>query len=406
MKKNLFAKIVKDVIYMREFYMRHKSRIDRFAFLALVTLAVYLFFTVLFVYLSPFFFGLIIAALMEPLVRWLAKVFKGKRWIASLVCLLVFLILISSLGAWLVTTLVRQVTSFVEYAPTHVENISEGLHDFNVRFQMLNDHLPDGIYIPEIQEVLLSVVSALFGEGMAGQGMRFAVGVPNFFLNMIVALISAYFFMTDREKIFGAITRVMPKWVTKQWSQTKKGLSRAVGGYFRAQYILMVMVFIVSVAGLLVLGNQYALLVSLLLAALDFLPIIGIGIVLAPWALISLIAGDYHQAIGLGVIWGVVTIARQVMQPKILGDQMGVHPLASLMSIIIGFRIFGLLGLIIGPSLLMVFIAIYETNTNSPEPEAIKQKEKILKDTEVDINVRNSTEKGEVYPDSGGEERD
>jgi len=377
---------------MRDFYLRHKNRIDRFAFLALVTLVVYLFFTALFVYLSPFFFGLIIAALMEPLVRWFTKKLKGKRWIASLICLLLFMILISSLGAWLVSTLVRQVSSFVEHAPTHIENLGDRLDDFNFRLQRFNENLPAGIYIPEIQEVMLSIVGALFGSGVADQGMRFAVGVPNFFLNMIVALISAYFFMTDREKIFGAIGNAMPKWVTKQWGQTKKGLSRALSGYFRAQYILMIMVCIVSVIGLLILGNQYALLLGLLLAALDFLPIIGIGIVLVPWALISLISGNIHQAIGLGIIWGVVTIARQVMQPKILGDQMGAHPLASLMSIIIGFRIFGLLGLIIGPSLLMVFIAIYETNTSNTK--------------EANAYVRNSTEKRDVRSDSGGKGRD
>ena len=147
--------------------------------------------------------------------------------------------------------------------------------------------------------------------------------------------------------------------------QTRIGLVRAMGGYFRAQYILMAMSGIISIIGLMILRNDYALLIGLLLAALDFLPILGVGAVLLPWALISVIMGNVNQAIGLAVIYGVITISRQVLQPKILGAQMGTHPLASLMSIFIGFRIFGLLGLIIGPSLLMIFIAIKEVDTDA-----------------------------------------
>ena len=106
------------------------------------------------------------------------------------------------------------------------------------------------------------------------------------------------------------------------------------------------------------LKNPYALLLGLLFAVLDFLPILGPALVLLPWALVSVLMGNMHQAIGLLIIWGILTISRQVLQPKILGTQMGAHPLASLMSIYIGFRIFGLLGLIIGPTLLMIIIAI------------------------------------------------
>ena len=352
---------------MNEFYQTHKRSIDRAAFLILISFVVYVFFTVLFTFLAPFFFGLVIALLTEPVIRFLVKRLKWKRWIASLVCLLLVIAIVSSLGAWLVTTLIRQVAAFVESAPVHIEELSDRLDEFNVRLQRLEANLPEGWPIPDIQEIALSLVGILFGEGMRDQGARIATVIPNFFLNMILTLVSAYFFMADRDVIFNAVKKACPKWIATQMSQTKKGLRRAMGGYFRAQYILMAMVGIISIAGLLILGNQYALLVGLLFAILDFLPIVGTGAVLIPWALISLALGDIRQAIGLGVIYGVITITRQVMQPKILGDQMGAHPLASLMSIFIGFRMFGLLGLVIGPSLLMVFVAIFETDSSAPD---------------------------------------
>ena len=348
---------------MKDFYQTYKRNIDRAAFLILISIVVYAFFTVFFAFLAPFFFGLIIALLMEPLIRFIVKRMKWKRWVASLLCVLIFLAIISSLGAWLVTTLIRQVSAFVESAPYNIEEFSDRLSELNIRLQRVEDSLPEGWYIPPIEDMAMSLVTTLFGEGMRDHGMRIATVIPNFFLNTLLMLISAYFFMADRETIFNAMRKACPVWISKQMAQTRKGLSRAMGGYFRAQYILMAMVGIISIAGLLILGNQYALLVGLLVAILDFLPILGAGAVLIPWALISLVMGNLHHAIGLGIIYGVITITRQVMQPKILGDQMGAHPLASLMSIFIGFRMFGLLGLVIGPSLLMIFIAIFETDS-------------------------------------------
>jgi len=346
---------------MYEIYLRNKHSIDRAAFLAIITLMVYAFFTVLFTFLAPFFFGFLIALLMEPLIRVIINKLKWKRWMAALLCLLIFIGILSSVGAWLVVTLIRQISDFLASAPDHIGEFAGRLNEFNLRLQRIEDALPDDIYLPDIQDVLLSLVTTLFGEGMRDHGVRLATIIPNFFLNTTLTLISAYFFMSDREGIFKAIGNACPKWISKQMSYTKKGLSKAMSGYFRAQYILMLVIGIISIAGLLILGNDYALLLGLLLAVLDFLPILGTGTVLIPWALISLVMGNFQQAIGLGIIYGVITITRQVMQPKILGDQMGAHPLASLMSIFIGFRIFGLLGLVIGPSLLMIFIAIYET---------------------------------------------
>jgi sporulation integral membrane protein YtvI len=350
---------------MREFYSENKERIDRILFLILVTIAFYLFFTVFFVYLSPFFFGLLIALIMEPLNKLLARRIGFRRWVASLISLAVFIAIVGSLGAWLVGTLFRQVTSIAESAPTHIAEISERLDEANVRLQRFTVHLPEGWYIPNIEEMVAAAVG-FFGGGMRDTGLRTLGGVGDFFLNVILGLVSAYFFMSDGKRIFQFVKDSCPQWVRGQMRQTKKGLTRAMSGYFRAQAILMVMVGIISIAGLMLLRSPYALLLGLLFAALDFLPILGPALVLLPWALISVIMGDMRQAIGLTVIWGIITIARQVLQPKILGTQMGAHPLASLMSIFIGFRIFGLFGLIIGPALLMIIIAIRDADKSSP----------------------------------------
>jgi len=354
---------------MREFFEDHKQLLDRAAFFALITLFVYLFFTLLFGFLAPFFFGLIIALIMEPLIRVMVNRFKWKRWVAAWVCLFLFILATGSLGVWIITTLARQVTSFVASAPEHIEEIAVRINESAaVWMERLDETFPEW-ELPDLQAILVPAITALFGGDLLDQAVNFATGVPNFFVGFLLALVSAYFFMADRWLIFKTVRNSCPPWLTEHMRQTRAGLSRAVGGYFRAQYILMTMVGIISIIGLLILRSPYALLLGLLLAALDFLPILGPALILLPWVLFSLIAGIFHMAIGLGLIYGVITITRQVLQPKILGAQMGAHPLASLMSIFIGFRVFGLLGLIIGPSLLMIFIAVRERSDDDPQEE-------------------------------------
>ena len=344
---------------MREFFENHKQLLDRAAFFALITLAVWLFFTHLFTFLAPFFFGLLIALIMEPLIRVLVNKLKWRRWMAACFCLLIFIAITGSLGVWIIITLARQVSAFLTSAPEHIEEIAIRLNESAaVWMDRIEEILP--WELPDLQEILLPALNALFGSEFLGQAVDFATGIPNFFIGLILALVSAYFFMADRKLIFETVRHALPPWLANHMRQTREGLSRAVGGYFRAQYILMTFVGIISIVGLLILRSPYALLLGLLLAALDFLPVLGPALIMIPWGLISLMAGDIRMAIGLAVIYGIITITRQVLQPKILGDQMGAHPLASLMSIFIGFRVFGLLGLIIGPSLLMVFIAVRE----------------------------------------------
>ena len=350
---------------MLDIYYKHKKQVDRVLFFALITASVFLFFTTLFDFLAPFFFGLLIALLMNPLISIFTRDMKMKRWLASLLALLAFMASTAILGVLLVTTLFRQASAFIESAPNHVEELARLLEDGNEWLERVSESLPEGWYMPDIQELGLAAVGALMDGGFAGQAISLVGNVPNLFINVILALVSAYFFMSDRERIFNAMRRACPKWIAGQWSITKAGLRKAMAGYFKAQAILMVMVGVISIIGLLILGNEYALVVGLLLSILDFLPILGPAVVLLPWALISLVIGNIQQAVGLVVIYGVITVARQVLQPKIMGSQMGVHPLASLMSIFIGFRIFGLLGFILGPSLLMIFKAVKEANQDA-----------------------------------------
>ncbi|MCL2187810.1 MAG: sporulation integral membrane protein YtvI [Defluviitaleaceae bacterium] len=339
---------------MYEIYLRNKKIIDRMAFFALLTFLVYALFTFLWVYLAPFFFGLLIALIMEPLIRLLMNRLQFKRWMSALLCLLLFMAITASLGAWLINTLIRQVGTFVDTAPEVIEDIATRMDLWFARFA---DSMPDNFAMPDIQEFLLNAVMGLFGGVVQDHAPRAVAAVPEFLINTILALVSAYFFMADRERIFSAIARACPKGLAAHFKQSQRSFSVALRGYLRAQYILMTMVGIISIIGLLIIRSPFALFLGLLFAVLDFLPIVGAGSVLVPWSIMSFVMGNPRQGVSLLIIYGIITVIRQVLQPKILGDQIGIHPLVSLMSIFIGFRLFGLLGLIIGPTLVMMLVA-------------------------------------------------
>ena len=347
---------------MLDFYDRYKPQIHRIMFFVLITVGVFAFFSILLSYIAPFFVGLIIAFVINPLAKLMVRRLKLQLWLAALLSLIIFIVAMSSLGVWIVMLFIRQVVSFFETAPLLFEEV---LVDANLWIERMSGYLPDGWYIPDMQGMLAAAGTAILDGGVAGQAIGFVGNVPMFVINLILTIVSAYFFVADREVIFNTVRRACPKWIAEQWTITKVGLSRAIVGFFKAQAILMVVIGAISVVGLLILGIPYALLIGILFAILDFIPMLGPAMVLIPWALFSMILGSYSLGFGLLILYGAQTVARQVLQPKIMGTQMGVHPLAFLISMFVGFRIFGIIGFVVGPSLLILFKAVKEADQDA-----------------------------------------
>ena len=133
-----------------------------------------------------------------------------------------------------------------------------------------------------------------------------------------------------------------------------------MGGYFLAQFKIMFIIAAVLAAGFLILGVNYALLLAVIIAILDFLPILGTGTILIPWAVIRLVAGEYAFGFGLVIIYVLTLVLRQVIQPKIVGDTMGLDPLMTLLFLYLGFKISGIAGMILAVPIGMLFLNLYE----------------------------------------------
>ena len=148
--------------------------------------------------------------------------------------------------------------------------------------------------------------------------------------------------------------------IRDRWNILSSSLTGALGGYFKAQFKIEIWIYLVLMVGLWILKVKYSLLIALLIAFLDFFPIFGTGAVLWPWALIELLAGDYRMALSLMIIWGVDQLLRQIIQPKIVGDSIGVPPVPTLFLLFIGYKIGSVLGMILAVPVGIVVLNMYE----------------------------------------------
>lgn len=181
-----------------------------------------------------------------------------------------------------------------------------------------------------------------------------ARALPSFLVATVVFIMAAYFLAVDFPHLRHQVTDRLPEGPRFFFSQVKRAVSVGFGGYIKAQVILSIGVFFILMGGFLLVRQPYFLLLALALAVLDFIPIIGSGTVMVPWAAVDLVMGDYRHALGLMAVWGLVALFRRVGEPKILGDQTGLPPLLSLASVYVGMKAGGVAGMILGPVLCLV----------------------------------------------------
>lgn len=191
---------------------------------------------------------------------------------------------------------------------------------------------------------------------MAGQAPSMAANVSNFAVALVVFVMASYFITGDYPRLRFELTDRVPL-VARDFCRSLKDIfMSAFGGYIKSQLILSLGVFAILAVGFLFMGQPYGLLLAFALAVLDFIPIIGAGTVMVPWAVADMLLGRYSEAAALMSVWGVIALFRRFAEPKILGGQTGLSPILSLVGIYAGMKLGGVPGMVVGPLLLLVCI--------------------------------------------------
>jgi sporulation integral membrane protein YtvI len=193
------------------------------------------------------------------------------------------------------------------------------------------------------------------GATVAKSALNTVSSIPNLVIILLLALFIAYFISKDMLLFKAKIGSWMPTGVRQKGQVVYGDLTAAVGGYIRGQAILITITAIQSLAGLLILGVPYAFSLALLAAFLDILPLLGTGTLYVPWAIFALVTGDAKLGIGLLIIYALIVLVRQVMEPRILAGTIGLDPLAMLIIMYAGYKASGFIGLLLAPFILIAF---------------------------------------------------
>mgnify|MGYP000173809850 CR=1 FL=1 len=345
-----------------------------FRVILIIALIVILFLYVL-PLIYPFLFGVVIAYLLNPLVNLLQKKARFPRWLAVTLSLILFISIVAGLITLVIINITIEIGSLTE---TIQQNINLWKEE---AIQYINSDYIQNILVdlssfyeqyPQIQTTINSNLSgtttkladlgSLLITGLLNVFILFIKLLPSIATLMIIGLLAAFFISKDWPKLIAKLASFFSEKTKESTRAITADLQKALFGYFRAQLILITLTAVVVLLGLIILKVKYAITISLIIGFVDLLPYLGTGFVMVPWIVYMFIQGNFYLAIGLSILYAVILIARQILEPKVLATSVGLDPLATLISMFVGLKLFGVLGLIIGPVTLILWVAFYKAN--------------------------------------------
>ena len=312
-------------------------------------------------FFMPVVLGWLIACIANPLVKFLEKRLHIVRKHSSFVVILGAILLIV-LGCYYgITALFYEGAKIVERFPTYYATLLDSLNHLGDQLQQLVGRMSPEMSdkIEQLTDLItsnLGQIAGSLGSITVGAAGNVAKNIPSILISFLFTLLFAYFFIAQRDRIQKMARKLVPTDTAEQLKLVWNRLTYALGGYFRAQFKIMGIVFLILAVGLGFLKVHYFVLSAFLIAFLDFLPFFGTGTAMIPWAIYAVFMGDYKRAVVLVVIYAITQIVRQLIQPKLVGDSVGLNPLVTLLLIYIGYRIGGVIWMILAVPVGMVLI--------------------------------------------------
>lgn len=219
-----------------------------------------------------------------------------------------------------------------------------------------------------LRDMLMGVVSdalGRLGSWLPSAALGMISYLPSVMLALTVTLIACFYFALDLDAIHAALASLLPRRTTELISGLRSRVFVALLRWLRAYAVLFSVTFAELFVGFLILGVDYALLLALIGALIDIMPVLGTGIILIPWSVFSLLTHNFYLGFGLLILYVVITVIRQVAEPHIVGGSLGIHPLLMLVAMYVGFRLFGVAGMLLLPAALMLIRAAGGVSDNT-----------------------------------------
>lgn len=313
----------------------------------------------------PFLIAFVISLMIEPAIKYImAKTKLTRRTSSIIIFVIVSAIILGSL-AWILITLFSESSSLLQGLNNYFDKAYMQFQKFIESFQFDKIHVSDEVLnvIQSSTGDLLETASNWLRNSLTGL-INIVTSLPSIAICIGITVIALYFICVDKIYILDQVEHHLPKIWVRKIGKHLKDLIQTLGGYLKAEATLVLVSFIISLVGLYILqfmGFQveYPLLMALFIGFVDALPILGSGTVMIPWAIICALNGDINLGIAILVLLIIMSIARQILEPKLVSKNIGVHPIFTLIAMYTGFKIIGIIGLLIGPIVLIIFKNIF-----------------------------------------------
>ena len=318
------------------------------------------------IYFMPFFIALVLAIITEPIIKFNMNKLKMSRRMSSIIVVIVTVLIVIALTSWVCIASVSKLTSLSKNIPSIVRDISTTIQNsFNDISEGLTDYVSEDV-INSIISSLNDIISSLgtYVKNFITSILNLVLSVPTIIVNIIITILSFVLFTKDRLNIITMVDYHFPENWIKKFVMVKNEIFDTLGSYLKVYskillltaIELMICFWFLNAIGF---NIQNIIKLSLVIAIVDILPILGIGTVLIPWGIWSLIIGQTGLGVALLTMYILLTIIRQIVEPKLVSKQLEIHPIITLLAMYAGLKLIGFTGLLLGPFALVILRCIY-----------------------------------------------
>lgn len=307
------------------------------------------------IYFWPFAVAYLVAIIIEPMVKKLYNKYRVPKRLSIVILMTIIYLIIVGIFLLILMKMFKETYSLINILPDIFSKSKEFLTTNIQKVKEIYSGLPDVVsnkihgigigVISNISDILLKFLNSLFD---------FVLFIPNLIIYLVVMIIATYFLAVDKNSMYEVLEKTLPKkWLDNFVNIIRKSMSSLLK-YFKSQLILACISFVELVIAFLIIRQPYPFTISLILAIFDLLPVVGVGTGVIPWIIYCGMTGNISKAISLTVIMFIIMIIRQLTEPKIVSSSIGIKPLLTLFSMYVGFKVFGVMGMIIGPIITII----------------------------------------------------
>lgn len=340
--------------------------LKRILYVFLILICLFLAFKLAIFYL-PFLIAFIISLMIEPLIRFNMKKLKMTRKTSSIIIFIIVSVVILGSLIWGLGALFSEASNLLKGLNEYIEKAYTLFFTIINRFEFDKIDLPNEItvIIQNSLQGILNTISSGIRNGLTGL-LNLITSIPNIAIYFAITIMALYLICVDKVYILDQLEHHFPKrWVFKMGTHVKE-LTKTLGEYLKAELTLILVSFIISLVGLSILkfakfNIEFPLLMALFIGFVDALPILGSGTVMIPWAVISALNGDLKLGIAIIILFIMMSIIRQILEPRLVSKHIGTHPIFTLIAMYTGFKFIGIIGMLIGPIILIIIKNLFAT---------------------------------------------